>query len=82
MQSVPGVLYVDLDTFGRIETLAPDGTLLTPDQITAKVRDLANKADVRVAVEMARFEAGAILPAQLAVLTADVPATLVLNRIE
>ena len=62
--------------------------LLTPGEITGRVRELIhaseemNRVEARLRVNLAGFEQGAIRPAQLAFLTPDVPETLILNRIE
>lgn len=129
MQSVRGVDYVDVDTFGGIpEKIAEDITgirrLLTPEEISEAVACLAmrwshmdmqsfcedqvsksisendecRKFQVcqkygrydgakgvrqRLRVNLAEFEQGGeIRPAQIAFLTPDVPATLILNQIK
>ncbi len=90
MQSVRGVLYVDLNSFGAIRTTTPDvrgqdgQRPLTPEEIAAAVRDVAQAAPAtRVIAAMARLNSGGttIVPAEVAVLIPDAPATLVLNRI-
>ncbi len=63
--------------------------LLTPDEIASQVsQPLKDKQDnslkeplSRITVNLAGREAGAILPAQLAFLTPEVPETLILNQI-
>jgi hypothetical protein len=91
MQSVRGVLYVDLNSFGAIRTTRPDADArdgrrpLTPDEIAAAVLELAAAAPAtRVIAQMACLDpSGAtVLPAELAVLIPGVAATVVLNRIE
>jgi hypothetical protein len=93
MQAVRGVAYVDVDTFGGIPEKQADDEpgerrLLTPGEITHRVRELIraseemNRPEARLRVNLADYEQGAIRPSQLAFLTADVPETLILNRIE
>jgi hypothetical protein len=91
MQAVPGVVYVDLDSFDSIPTTFPDANApmgrrpLTPDETAAQIaRVLGESPGVGVAVSLARLESGqsVITPAELAVLLADVPETLVLNQIK
>ena len=87
MQAVRGVAYVDVDAFGGIpEKIADaDGNrrLLTPDEITNQVSEMI-KASVsqKIPVNLAGLEKKEIRPAQIAFLTPDVPATLILNQIE
>jgi PKD repeat protein len=101
IQMVPGVAYVDVDVFGgipekRVETI-PAGNeqvtmrrLLTPQEITAEVKNLLNesKSDPsqpqkrRLGINVADVEGGVIHPAQLALLSPQVPDALILNRIE
>lgn len=122
MQSVRGVAYVDVDTFGGIpEKIAESNgsrRLLTPDEIAEAVACLKMVWSVedmetqcagqtenpecdqfkqckkygtfgqtkgvrqRLQVNLADFENEAIRPAQLAFLSPDVPATLILNQIK
>jgi len=94
MQAVPGVAYIDVDTFGGIpekqaDTFEPGKRrLLTPDEITAHIQTLIattgemKRPEPRLRVNLADFEQGAIRPAQLAFLTPDVPDTLILNQIK
>lgn len=95
MQAVRGVAYVDVDVLRGIPEKIPDPQnpgqrrLLTPEEITKQVTEpLKDQAGSiikeplsRVTVNLADSKAGAILPAQLAFLTPDVPATLILNQI-
>ena len=92
MQSVRGVDWVDLDVFGTVATTRPDQDspngrrLATPDEIGEDVRALVgaqqNTApEHRAPVRVAALSAKGILPAQIALLAADVPATLALNQI-
>jgi hypothetical protein len=76
MQSVTGVEYADLDTFGAVSaadlaTLQPTlaGLAGTVRPVTAQLAQLDPSVP------------GAILPAQLAVLTPDVPDTLLLKEL-
>lgn len=92
MQAVQGVAYVDVDAFGGIpekQFIAGKGRqLLTPDEIAALVNKFVteqqNRPETRITVNLADFEQEAksfIHPAQLAFLTPEVPATLILNQI-
>lgn len=102
MQAVPGVAYVDVDTFGGIPEKnvkeveeVIDGNkvkvkkrlILTPEEIAGEVEDLVKTSQEkrgprsRLKVNLADYEEGIIRPAQLAFLTPDVPATLILNQI-
>jgi hypothetical protein len=90
MQGVRGVAYVDVDIFGGIpEKKAEEGErrLLTPEEISGEVEDLVNaslekkRPDSRLKVNLADYEEGTIRPAQIAFLSSDVPATLILNQI-
>jgi len=83
IQSVRGVTYVDVDVFGGVAEKIVDGNtrrLQTPQEILSAIRALQTPAP-RVPVNLAEFEDGVIHPAQLAYLTPEVPATLVLNQI-
>lgn len=97
IQNVRGVAYVDVDVLRGIPERTPDAQnpgqrrLLTPAEIAERVGgplrdekgailDLKEPL-MRVTVNLANREAGAILPAQLAFLTPDVPETLILNQI-
>ena len=90
MQGVRGVAYVDVDVFGGIpEKKAEEGErrLLTPEEISGEVEDLVNaslekkRPASRLEVNLADYEEGTIRPAQIAFLSSDVPATLILNQI-
>lgn len=128
MQSVRGVAYVDVDSFGgipeKIENADGNRRLLTPEEIAEAVACLAtrwshvdmeafcaNNSDTsgpdfdecnkfescqkyghfggtrgvrqRLQVNLAKFEKNRVIrPAQIAFLTPDVPATLILNQIK
>ncbi len=92
MQSVPGVVYVDLDSFGAVSAMVADPQAdggvraRTPADIAEEVLKIVNAPSLPayVAAEAARPSEGGsgILPAQLAILLPDAPDTLVLNRIE
>jgi len=105
IQQVPGVEYVDLDTFGGIpEFVAVAGTAgsppsrrpITPDEIAALVNARLNPTGpvntgdcnwlppfCPVAARLAGpDENGVIAPAQIALLSPDVPSTLVLTSIQ
>jgi len=86
MQAVAGVEYVDLDVFGAIDTTVADGDTirpLTPEE-TADAVAKVNAAGVASAVQALRArrhpEGRRVLAAQLALLSPDVPETLVLNQ--
>lgn len=101
IQQVPGVEYVDLDTFGGIpEFIAsagapPSRRPITPDEIAALVNEQLNPpatVDTGECTWLPPFcpvsarlagpdENGVIAPAQIAILTPDVPSTLVLTSI-
>jgi hypothetical protein len=95
MQGVRGVAYVDVDLLRGIPEKIADTQqagerrLLTPDEIAARVTEpLIDESEntiqepiSRIRVNLAAFEGGIIRPAQLAFLTPDVPATLILNQI-
>jgi hypothetical protein len=85
IQSVEGVAMVDLDVFGAIPTRATgtDGESrpLTPEEIQESIEaavaaGVASKVDAR----RARLEGGALLPAELLLLSPAVGATLILNQ--
>lgn len=87
IQSVPGVVYVDLDSFGAIDTTRVVGNdparLLTPAETAKAVADIVDRG-VASAVQArpARRNAGkTIVPAQLALLSSEVAETLVLNQL-
>ena len=86
IQSVRGVVYVDLDTFGAIDTVLVSGEgrarLLTPQETAAAVRAVV-KDGVASAVQAcpARRKGGTVLPAQLVLLRGEVAETLVLNQL-
>jgi hypothetical protein len=94
IQAVPGVAYADVDTFGGIPEKQADEfdsgnrRLLTPDEIAARVQALIdtsqekNRPEPRLRVNLADVEQGVIRPAQLAFITPDVPAALILNQIK
>ncbi len=90
MQAVAGVMYVDVDTLGAVpEKKSDDGQrrLLTPDEIAAEVQRQIDASKMagpapRIVVNVAGAETNPISPAQLAFLTPDVPATLILNQIK
>ena len=86
MQGVRGVDYVDVDVFGGVpeKTVeAGERRLLTPEEISAEVQKLVGKErpESRLPVNLAALKNSMIRPAQLAFLTPDVPATLILNQI-
>ena len=87
IQSVRGVVYVDLDAFGAIDTTRVVGNdpprLLTPEETAKAVGDVV-KYGVASAVQARparRKDGSAVLPAQLALLSSEVAETLVLNQL-
>jgi hypothetical protein len=87
MQSVPGVAGVDLDVFGAIDTVHDDAggaRPASPREIADAVREVF-QAGLVPAVQSLRARPAAdsrgLLPAQLVLLSAEVPETLVLNRL-
>ncbi|TFI56940.1 putative baseplate assembly protein [Sphingomonas parva] len=90
MHAVPGVAWVDLDVFGSVATMRGDGLggrqPRTPDEIAQLVAKAAEQGVRRwLPAYAARPDQGAfpqaILPAELLLLSAEIPATLVLNQI-
>jgi predicted phage baseplate assembly protein len=85
IQRVPGVAYVDVDTFGGVPEKTTDATtgerrFLTPTEIAARIQSLG--LNPRVPVELAGgLQEAAIRPAQLAFLTPNVPDTLILTEV-
>lgn len=90
IQDVPGVAYVDLDAFGALAETVPDPNgerLQTPQEIADAIagiltREVTNNQPIpRVAARLAEFTGRDIRPAEIAVLSPDVSATLVLNQL-
>lgn len=87
IQAVPGVHYVDLDLFGDIPTTITENMAgiaterpRTPAEISELIAQLKTPGpDALVIAERARLIDGRLAPAQLAILSPDVPETLVLN---
>jgi hypothetical protein len=78
IQHVPGVSYVDVDTFGGISEN------LSPSEIEAEITRLVQsqqQPNQRVKADMADSTGSSIRPAQLAFLTPRVPDTLILKEI-
>lgn len=89
IQSVRGVVYVDLDAFGAVPSTITDPKAeegrrpLTPEETALEItRIVGEEPAPRVLAQPARIDAAGILPAQLAVLVPEVPDTLVLNQIK
>lgn len=87
MHSVEGVAYVDVDTLGGVSENDDTGALRTPEEIAGDVQQMIAKSErqgpaQRVKVNMAQTIKGAIRPAQLAFLTPNVEATLVLKEVK
>lgn len=90
MQSVTGVEYVDIDTFGGVAEKIADSTgarrLRTPAEIAEEVQTIVEQSSSkgpahRVSVNLADFEGQGLRSAQLAYLSPLVPATLILNEV-
>jgi hypothetical protein len=95
IQSVPGVVYVDVDAFGGVPEKKTDiregkpiRRLLTPKEISDEAVTFVQQSlpaklpQPRVQVNLADFDEGAMRPAQLAYLTPTVADTLVLNQVK
>ena len=90
MQSVRGVAYIDVNAFGGIpEKIADeDGEryLLPPDEIAKTVQAFVGTDEKHppslLKVNLAALENGITRPAQIAFLTPDVRATLILNSVK
>jgi hypothetical protein len=83
MQATEGVEYVDVDSFGGVPGLKPDGNRLTPTEISQAVQAIAGDAPASaVPASVARPSAKGILPAQVAYFAADQKATLTLNEVK
>ena len=80
MQRIPGVEYVDVDTFGGVPEKDAAGNRQTPTTIAAIIQTL--KPDARVTAELTRLTGKVIRPAQLVYLTPEVEATLILNEVK
>jgi hypothetical protein len=89
IQRVPGVAYVDVNTFGAIPGKVADKRtgqrrLLTPTEIVGAVKDILEQSQQmpppRIPVNLADVEMGALRPAQIAYLTPDVPETLIITE--
>ncbi len=83
MQAVEGVEYVDVDSFGGVQGLKPDGARLSPAEIAAQITQLViDPPHISVPARLARFTGSIVLPAQVAYFAADQPSTLVLNEVK
>ncbi|KAB7647942.1 putative baseplate assembly protein [Polymorphobacter fuscus] len=83
LQSVPGVAHVDLDVFGSVATVdGPSRLPLTPPAFTNAVAAVIDAGVIpRLAALPARRGESGILPAELLLLSPEVPATLILNEL-
>lgn len=93
IQCVPGVAYVDVDSFGGIPEKKDDKgvrRLLTLDEMADEVKNLLKAPDHSprnsfisegVKAAAASFSGGMVSPAQLAIFTPAVPDTLIVNQI-
>jgi len=87
IQSVVGVDYVKVDAFGAIPDVDFEGKPLTPDDLTKAFKNLIQAADPahlpsRIVANSARASGSAILPAQIAYLSATVPDCLLLSELK
>ncbi len=89
VQSVSGVVYVDLDAFGAVPSTKTDDSAedkrrpLTPEETAEAIAQIVGKEpEPRVLAHPARIDGTVILPAQLAMLVPEVEATLILNQIK
>ena len=88
IQSVTGVVYVDLDVFGAIDTVVVDGDTHRPRPFTpaetadAVAKVITNGVTPAVQAKRARRipDGKTVVPAQLAILSGEVAETLVLNQ--
>lgn len=91
LQQVPGVVYVDVDTFGGLPERIVDPQTgrrrpQTPEELIAAVKALVEASETtgrpptRVTARLAGRENGTLRPAQLAYLTPAVPETLILTQ--
>ncbi|MGO9205959.1 MAG: putative baseplate assembly protein [Candidatus Limnocylindrales bacterium] len=91
IQGVNGVEYVGIKTLGRIPQYGSDEKIITFDEIstliegkspTDKSQGIANNPPAEeISAELARAANGRVLPAQIALMTADVPDTIILREI-
>jgi hypothetical protein len=88
IQSVRGVLWVDIDALGAVSQLASDGGYRAPQEIAAAANKVFEDAAAQgrpnptVVVRGIRLDQGKVLPAQLAFFVPAVPETIILNRVE
>jgi hypothetical protein len=82
IQSVEGVAYVDIDLLGGVSERNETGALRTPqeiaDRVQAMIEEQREKPKSRIRVDLATKNR----PSQLAFLTPDVEATLILNEVK
>lgn len=82
IQSVEGVAYVDVDLLGGVSEKNDAGALRTPQEIAEMIQTMIeeqkDKPQSRIRVNLATKNR----PAQLAFLTPDVEATLILNEVK
>ena len=92
IQRVPGVAYVDVETFGgvpekRIHEVIGRQLALGPEQIAESIRSLVRESRQegrprrRIDVQLPRLVNGRLRSAQLAFLAPEVPQTLILTEI-
>lgn len=84
IQAVEGVAYVDVDKLRGVPEKDAKGQLLTPKAISDSVLQPITLPEPlsRLSVNMTGVTNGVIRPAQLAYLTPDVEATLILNEVK
>ena len=88
IQSVRGVLSVDVEALGAVSQINPGGVLRSPQEITTALAQVmaaaqaAGRAVPYVAVKGIRVERGTPRPAQIAFFAPDLPETLILNQMD
>jgi hypothetical protein len=86
IQSVRGVLYVDVDALGAVTQIDDRGALRSPQELAAAMQGVvatarsAGRPAPFVPVAGARVVAGTPRPAQIAFFSPELPETLILNR--
>jgi predicted phage baseplate assembly protein len=84
IQEVPGVEYVDVDTFGGLHGLGADGQPVAPEDVAAAVQSAAAAGAVpRVVARPARFDfaTGEFVPAELCCFVRGVADAVVLTEV-
>jgi predicted phage baseplate assembly protein len=86
MQRVPGVSFVDVDSFGGVPEKKSDAggrRALKPEELEAAIGAIIDDVQPRIPVGLASYDKhGQLRPAQLALFLRDMPETLILNLLE